>query len=135
MVKRISFLLAILVCVGGCGSSTPVVRGKVTYKNNPVTSGEVRFLSETGLPGRAGLISSAGTYEIRDAPLGDVKVAVISYKSAGAAKATVGEKGKKSGSRPGFESAIPAKYADFAISGLTYTVTSGSQSFDIELKD
>src|SRR6516164_2856495 len=105
MVKTsVSVLVLVSVCISGCGSSTTVVRGKVTYKDKPVTSGEVNFLSATGLPSRSGLIGADGSYEIRDAPLGEVKITVVSYKSAESAKPTVGEKGKKLGGAPALES-------------------------------
>jgi hypothetical protein len=122
-------------CCAGCGPSPPVVKGKVTYKNSPVTSGEVRFVSAASGVSRSGLIAPDGSYEVRDAPLGEVKIAVVSYKSSGAAaKPTIGEK-RIDSSTPGLRPALPTKYASAASSGLVYTVTPGGQSFDIELKD
>jgi hypothetical protein len=139
---RLTFpLLLAFFCTCGCGGSKAVVRGKVTYKNNPLTSGEVRFIGKTGTVPRAALINPEGMYRIDDAPIGEVRVAVVSFKTTGTfAAPIIGGKGKAgtgktsdgAASRP---SAIPEKYKDVKTSGLTYTISSGSQTIDIELKD
>ncbi len=129
-----------LVCsflLSGCGPSEPVVRGRVTYKDQPLTSGEVRFFPSSG-PSRSALINAEGMYEIKNAPEGDVRIAVISQKSAGTPvgpKASVKKPAADAAPLERPKSAIPEKYNDPKTSGLTYTVTQGAQSHDIELKD
>jgi hypothetical protein len=136
------FLLLALFCTCGCGGSKAVVRGKVTYKNNPLTSGEVRFIGKSGTVPRAALINPEGMYRIDDAPIGEVRVAVVSLKTTDTfaapiigGKGVAGKSGKTSDGASSRPSAIPKKYDDVKTSGLTYTVSSGSQTIDIELKD
>src|SRR5262245_25592224 len=110
------FLLGVLlVSVAGCGPSGAIVNGKVTYKGNPLTSGEVRiipFLESSG-PSRSSLISPQGTFEIHDAPIGQVTVTVASYKTRDAPKGPIAAR-KKTGEEVEEVSprttAIPAKY-------------------------
>ena len=78
--RTVFFFLACTICLPGCGDSKPFVRGKVTYKSSPLTSGEVSFIGKSGTP-RSALITSEGTYEINDAPLGEVTVTVVSFKT------------------------------------------------------
>jgi hypothetical protein len=64
----------------GCGTSsaTPValipVKGKVTYKGQPVTKGVVRFDSDYGRPA-SGQIQADGTFELTTLQPGDGVVA------------------------------------------------------------
>jgi hypothetical protein len=140
--KTVFFLiLAVLLCASGCAEQKATVKGTVTYKNSPLTSGEVRFIGKTGTVPRAALIASDGSYQIDDAPLGEVHVAVVSLKGAGSVfPPMMGGKTSDKKSVPGKESkrptsAIPAKYNDPKTSGLVFTITTGSQSIDIPLKD
>jgi len=111
----------------------------VTYKTKPLTSGEVHFIGQSDTKPRSALIGPEGKYEINNAPLGEVRIAVVSIKSAGPpAGPSVGGKGKKAdrdGGPAERQSAIPTKYKDPKTSGLTFTVVPGAQAFDIELKD
>ncbi len=139
-VRRWLFLVGVLmVSLPGCGQSQAVVRGRVTYNSNPLTSGQVHLVGGNG-PARSGFISSEGTYEIRDAPVGEVKAAVVSYKSAGTSKGPTVGKADPDAEQVVNEpapraSAIPTKYNDVKTSGLAYTISLGRQTIDIELKD
>src|SRR5262245_64727640 len=70
-------LLALLGSAPGCGSGNrnAKIGGSVSVNDKPVTSGTVTFLHEDGRSAHA-LISPAGTYEMRDAPVGKVKIVV-----------------------------------------------------------
>src|SRR5438270_9875654 len=68
------FLLAALV---GCGSANTKARvsGKVIYKDAPVTGGTIQLYPASG-PSFSIYIKPDGTFEVEDAPAGDMKVAV-----------------------------------------------------------
>jgi len=127
---------ALLVALAGCGPSQATVRGKVTYQEKPLTSGEVHLVGGSG-PSRSALITPQGTFEIHNAPIGQVAVAVVSFKSPGppkvptATRIVVKEIEEVSPRLP----AIPTKYGDIKTSGLVFTISPGRQSLDIELKD
>lgn len=56
-----------LLSAGGCSSGPAKgdVKGKVTFKGNPVKEGKVTFLNPAGLGDSEADISSDGTYEVR----------------------------------------------------------------------
>lgn len=128
--------LALALC--GCGPSQATVRGKVTYQNKPLSSGEVHLVGEKGMS-RSALIDPVGAFEVKDAPIGQVKVAVVSYKGpAGQLKGPIVGK-KKADEEPEEivprQLAIPEKYKDVKTSELAYTISSGTQTIAIDLKD
>lgn len=127
----------LILALSGCNPSQATVKGKVTYQNKPLHSGEVHFIGEKG-PSRSALIGPLGTFEIKDAPIGEVKVAVVSYKSQGTLKGpSVGK--KKNDEEPdevaARTSAIPTKYNDSKTSELVFTISPGTQTIAIDLKD
>jgi hypothetical protein len=127
-------LLGAIVALGGCGSQA-VVTGKITYKKEPLTTGEVSFIASDG-KSRSGLISPDGTYKIVDAPLGSVVIVVVAKQLAGKVEKGDPLSAKPKGGRAAqMKSAIPEKYNDPKTSGLTYTVTSGRQTRDIDLEE
>jgi hypothetical protein len=133
--RSLASLLSLLTCIvtiSGCGDSKAVVRGKVTYKNSPLTSGEVHFVGKS--TSRSALIMPTGAYEMKDAPLGEVRVAVVSNKNPGKPFGPTLRSPQDSGPVP-VASAIPSKYNDAKTSGLVFTISTGRQSIDIELKD
>jgi hypothetical protein len=147
LVVRVALFLALLAGLG-CGSSTGTVTGKVTFNGQPVTSGSVVF---HGADGRvdSGLLDTQGNYTITRAPVGTVKVAVMAAKSStkvvggGAPPGPPAGKGKLKQGPDSTEKPIPAtvekspipeRYYDPEKSGLVYTVTSGTQVIDIDLK-
>jgi len=141
-------LLVVLPALVGCGKRTGVVTGKVTYQNQPLTSGAVIF---HGTDGRvdSGAIDSEGRYTIPQAPIGPARVTVqvgqsgpvprvsgpgrtAAAKHPGDAKA--GTHPSKAGAPQGKPLVIPPKYQDPTQSGLTWTVTGGNQTYDIKLE-
>jgi hypothetical protein len=143
--------LALLVLVAaGCSQSSGKMSGTVTYKNQPLTTGVVTFITETGAATAS--IDSNGTYTAEEVPPGTAKVSVFVSGGAPKMKGGVGgvkdrmtipkdlppeaqkafENSKKGGSGVN----IPAKYLDPEQSGLTVTVKSGQNPpYNIELKD
>src|SRR5205085_1349801 len=71
----------LLVALGGCGSSTATLTGKVSYQGHPVTSGAVTALCDDGTA-REGVIRPDGTYAIEGIKPGPVKLAVRSPNPA-----------------------------------------------------
>jgi hypothetical protein len=120
----LSVLAALLVA--GCGAPTGEITGVVTYNGEPLPSGVVSFVAEKGRNRdrvKLGGITSEGKYEIQQCLCGEVRIGVqtppaITGRFAGAAIATI---------------EIPPQYADPDTSRLTYTVTPGTQTFDIKL--
>jgi hypothetical protein len=134
-------LLAASLGAAGCGSASGTVKGKVSYNGAPLKGGTVTFFYPDGRGFPIGILAD-GTYTLDRLPLGPVKVCVdtssldpkkhlrYSYAPPPGAKPP-----------PGFSPtsaeayvAIPAKYADPAKTDLTYDVTGGTQTHDIELK-
>ena len=136
-------VLLFLPALSGCSRSTGSVTGKVLYRGEPLTSGAVIF---HGADGRieSGNIDHLGNYVIARAPAGPVKVAVVAGggESASEGGKAGGKFEKPSPKHPGAGSAppapnrkvlIPEKYRNPDQSGLTYTVTPGTQTFNLNL--
>ena len=130
-----SALVAVLFLSGG-GSFTEV-GGTVTFKGKKLTTGSLTFLSADGKKKGVTNIASDGTYKLIEPPLGKVKVAVHvkpppkAAESKDKPKVTIGEVPNEE-LEPVL---IPAIYGDFNKSGLSTELKSGSNTYDIELKD
>ena len=136
-------LCCLLVLIVGCTSKRRAaehadVTGRVLYKTKPVLGGQVMFVTSDGFSS-SGVIDEQGNYKI-SAPVGDVRITVDNRM--------VGEKAlpaaAKGAGRPdaeppnpikGVYRELPSKFYVVETSGLTYTVKSGSQTHDIELKE
>lgn len=143
--------ILMIAALSGCGGGTGEVSGKVTVNGTPVKGGSVIFFCKGGKPGETvhSEIREDGTYRILDCPAGLVVATVRPHAAAagspkpkkdaaeahtksamldqGRAHAAESNKGAKAPS-------IPSRYADPDASDLKYTVTRGTQTFDIELK-
>ncbi|QDV71939.1 hypothetical protein [Botrimarina mediterranea] len=128
-----ALVVASCVVMSGCGSTQELapVRGKVTYKGKPLTTGVVMFQPLSGPPAR-GRIQPDGTFELEmlgegaGAPLGTNRVRVSSREPS-ADTATETALGKL---------LIPKRYTDFATSGLTVEVAADrTEPYLIELED
>jgi hypothetical protein len=147
-------LLSALPFLTGCGSNK--VSGKVTYQGKTVPGGMVVFHGPNNWTGNSA-IEQDGSYTIAKPPAGQVKITVDTSSmrpvqmprnappmpNMSAAKdkmpANLPEAAKNNplynpSLNAGRYLAIPANYADAEKSGLTYEVTSGAQTHDIELK-
>jgi hypothetical protein len=118
------------------------VTGRVLYKNKPLTGGQVQFVAVEGGFGSNGIIDEKGNYKI-NAPVGDVKITVdnrmLSLRIGANHPAAMRGAGRPDAGEPtpvkGTYVQIPFKYYEMDKTDLTYTVTNGPQTYDIELKD
>lgn len=128
-------LLLIPLCAG-CGKTTAHVQGKVTYKGDPVTSGEVQFFTEKGT--LSGPIGGDGSYEIRDCPPGAVRVAIVGQKLKTIPTGGGGPDGvvlTGNPAPPELVPVVPVKYASPESSGVVLTISAGQQTEDIRLNE
>lgn len=123
----------------GCGSNS--VSGKVTYNGKPLVGGTVTFFTADQQV-KSSVIGADGTYAIDKLATGPAKITVsppvppprmptgmrMDPKKMGA---PAGEGPRTTNVKP---VSLPAKYTDPAKTELTYTVTSGKQEHDIDLK-
>jgi hypothetical protein len=140
-----SFVPIAIILALGCGPATGTITGKVFYNSTELKAGYVSFVSEDGAKNTVSPIAADGTYTIEKMPIGPVKISVETESLMKTSKAPRNEP-PPGMVRPGDERQsvldesakraipIPAKFGDPKTSGLSYTVTSGSQSHDIELK-
>jgi hypothetical protein len=118
-VRGLAMLMVLLTV--GCGRPPMAeVSGVVTYNGEPLHVGSIVFMNDSA-PNRyqiaTGTIQGGGRYHLTEVACGDVRISVTTPPPIGPVRGTV----------------IPKHYADLDKSGLTYTVTSGSQTFDIKL--
>lgn len=127
-----------LASAAGCGPSTSTVTGKVTLNGAPVTAGAVTFYGENKFI-QSAVIDANGTYHISNAPVGPVKVAVVSSKPRNTTipggKAAPSHPTGKSGGAPAVAPvAVPDKYKDPNQSGLNFELKAGEQTIDLPLQ-
>jgi hypothetical protein len=128
----LTFLPFALVGCGGAGD----VRGRVTYQDKPVCSGNVVIIGSDSLP-YYGPIQEDGSYIAKGVKVGEAKVAVFSPGPTAPPEGPVGDKIKKNTQNtvdPKKWFALPERYGDPATSGLSLTVHRGENKFDIPLK-
>jgi hypothetical protein len=152
-----SLIVCLLLGTAGCAPSKGEISGKVLYRGKPVPGGTVTFFPAGGKGAFNSSIQQDGSYSLTKVPAGEVTITVETESKKPAPQGT-GTSGPKSKVRiyreemekfreqktPGrtprqFPSKeqyvpIPASYNDPEKSGLTYTVTGGEQTHDIELK-
>jgi len=139
-------VLALLL--SGCGGGGGKVTGVVTLDGQPLPSGTVSFLQSETKQSESAPIGEDGTYSMAKAPVGACKVTVsVPPSMAGPIDPTavpgVPRDKAKDPSLPSMPDMgkqakvvpIPAHYSDPDKSGLTFTVKSGAQTFDIKLKE
>jgi hypothetical protein len=133
-----ALLVLLALALSGCGQRKGKVTGKVSYKGEAVPAGTVAFY------GKGDAVSSApigpdDTYQATVVPLGEVKVTVSTPPPPDPHAA---EKLKKNPLvvqkniviKEEKVVSVPRKYNLPGTSGLSLTVTGGSQPFDIPLK-
>lgn len=128
------FLLLLTSCtflaLAGCGGGGSKVTGKVSYNGKPLNSGTILFQTEEGV--RSATIQSDGTYTIEDVPAGNAKIAVTVAPPP--EKGPDGVSADEAGTSEANPVLVPEKYSRVETSELTYKVTSGEQTHDIDLK-
>ena len=114
--------------LAGCGSEAAKVpvRGKVTFKGQPLTDGSVMFVAQGSGVTATGTIKPDGTYELHSGKPGE-------GITPGAYKVSIAPAfyDPRTGSPPKFAT----KYQDPEMSGLTAEVKDGAGVFDFDLKD
>jgi hypothetical protein len=124
--------MGFLLLAAGCGAGRGELKGKVTYQGKTVTSGSVLVLGQDGVP-RSGLIREDGSYSVPDVRVGAVKIAVTRPEPA-ASSARPGKYGtRKPPPADPHWFPLPARYAEFETSGVTFTVEKGANEFDVVL--
>jgi hypothetical protein len=142
-------LAALSLFTAGCNKFGGDVSGKVTVDGKIVQTGSVIFHCENGMSGTA-IINDDGTYTVVRPPKGMCKVTVQSVPpgtaqpGSGVKVPSVGadndkDKSKQpelptSGSTKIEYIEIPDRYRDPAKTPLTFEVTSGGHTFNIEMK-
>lgn len=135
---------AALFTSAGCGAAKSDVSGTVSYMGKSLAMGQVLIVASDSNP-YYGDITEDGTYRITGVPTGEAKVAVSSANPALVGKGRGGEiaeRLKKVGEKPAAPVvdpkkwfAIPEKYETHTTSGLTMSVTGGTTTHNISLKD
>jgi hypothetical protein len=157
-----SLIVCLLLGTAGCASRGDI-SGKVLYRGKPVPGGNVTFFPAGGKGAFNSPIQQDGSYSLTQVPAGEVTITVETESKKPAEtdlkkpgpQGTSGQKSKASKYREEMEKfrqekkpgrtprqfpskeqyvPIPASYQDPEKSGLTYTVTGGEQTHDIELK-
>jgi hypothetical protein len=149
-------LFGMCCAIVGCGKQTGTVTGKVTYQGKILKGGTVTFQNtESGERSFSSEIQEDGSYTVQDAFTGAYKVCVSTSalrpaSGAFAAPPTKQHPNKASdadipagGSNPRAQQEarnikrykqIPEDYSKPDKTDLSYTVVSGAQTHDIELK-
>lgn len=122
-IARLAPLIVALALVSGCGSDKPVgtVKGRVTFDNQPLAKGQIRFVPADGksAPVEAEVADGAFTVTL---PLGDMRVEVRAPKVVGKIKMY------ESPNSPVVDKVEEAVAARFNVtSTLTLTVRKGEQ--------
>ena len=143
--------LLLLAPLAGC-STDPLNRngtlnGKVTIDGEPVTAGNVLFISENGIWTGSAPLRGDGTYTVKEPPLGKVQVAILTELYRDRPVPTEYPMAKSKENLPGsggmimpdpavqglVYKEIPAKYEKVETSGLTCVVKPGHQQQDFPL--
>jgi hypothetical protein len=136
------------VLAAGCQSKHSTehveVTGRVLYNNEPVTGGQVSFVTVESGFANTGRIDEQGNYTIK-APVGEVMISVdnrmLREQPIGDMPAMRMGAGRPDQPKPdpikGTYVQIPAQYYTPDVSGLKYTVPSGPgpHKYDIVLRD
>jgi len=139
--KALRTLFCLLaIALAGCGASTGSVTGKVTLNGEVVNGGTVTFIGSDQKVVTAP-ISAEGEYTIPKLPPGAAKIGVMPLPTMPKGKgmdmmdpSKMGGGAEKPSEPPPKPRPIPKRYQDPEKSGLTYTVTKGSQEHDIKLE-
>ena len=130
-------LAPLLLMVGGCGKpTTGEVSGKVTFRGESVIAGTVAFISVDGRV--TSVMIEGGSYHAAKVPLGPAQITICVNEAS--SMPIVPLKMIRNGQAPRPQAPrkkpmpIPKRYQDARRSGLTYTVVSGKQSYDISLQ-
>jgi hypothetical protein len=156
---RMAGILAVVVLVigvlfyvgwAGIGSDTAEVSGCVTFEGKPVGFGTITMIAEKG----SGLGTASikdGTYAMPRAPVGPVRISITGSKipfeqrpraeTKGEYMKRRGELADKAAARgepvpddPPDPNDLPGKYSNDQVSGLTFEVRPGKNTYSPDLK-
>lgn len=123
--------MVLLLFVAGCGKRTGDVTGTVSYRGEPLPSGNVTFFDKSNqVVGNSAI--TAGKYRIRNLPAGTVTITVTSAPPPNKVKKGMPPPDKDAAAADG-NATIPSMYGSPEKSGLTYQVKPGPQKHPIEL--
>lgn len=125
-IRRSFFLVAAALCLVGCnGSSLTKVTGKVTYNDEPLTTGTITFAA-ADKPTAYGDIQPDGTYTLKTVKPGDgatpgaYQVTVMALQDIGDAL--------PEDRNPLPPPMVPDKYTNLATTDLTADVVAGKEN-------
>ena len=144
LVSRLS-AAAVLCVLAGCGSSdgrshTAPVKGKVTYKGEPLRTGSIVFVPDAGGKTAAADISAEGeyvlgSYEATDGAIpGKHRVMIIALSAPGGTGLPEDTIKLKGGAQAPVN-LIPERFADDKTSKLIADVKDGENTIDIVLME
>jgi len=141
-----SLFLALVVGCSQKKTAPSTVSGTVKYKGQVVKGGNVSFYPKEGVPTHAP-IRLDGSYLASQIPAGEMTVTVetesvknkmdpSAYGGKDRGKGMMGPtpEGRGTGPKPEYVQ-IPAKYSDHKKTPLKTTLTTGKQTYDIDLTD
>ena len=134
-VPRIAGICVVVLMLSALGYGRGNVSGKVTYQDKPVPFGTVLFEGSDGSIHQSD-IKTDGSYSIQGMAVGEAKVAVNSPNPRSSDLTPVSKTGQKPVLHPDVPGwfPIPEKYSSPDRSELKYTIKSGNNVINIELK-
>jgi hypothetical protein len=135
--------LAAASCLGPKETRLPdsgaTLQGTVTYNGQKLEFAMIQVTTASGFA--SGQIGEDGKYEVKNAPLGDVKIGVNTSAARGQYQSKIMAQNQAAAdpskskriSAPRFVD-VPEKYFDPETSGITTKVEKGVNTFDIPLK-
>ena len=138
---RITLMTFLIGILAGCQAKSPTLEGQVTIDGQTITDGCVVVKGDDGKTA-TGPIGPDGRYAVSNAPRGSVKLAISPSAVATMTTPKGKSKGQAAPRTPDYmpigpstaaSIAIPAKYQTTETSGLTTTLSGGSNRHNLEL--
>lgn len=131
----IAIAAVLLLAAVGCGPAekrvaTAPVKGKISYKGAPVTTGNVMFIPSGGGPPATAEIQADGTYSLKTYEPEDGAVPGDHVVTVTAIQLSTGSP-EDPASDP--KLLVPTKYSSSKTSGLTASVADGENAVDFDL--
>lgn len=136
LVGKAGMTVLFALALSGCGQEGATITGTVRYKGEPVSGGSVAFYGPNDQIA-TGLINPDGTYKAVKVPFGPVRVAVSTPAARSKRMERAVQKLRKGQAAPPAPNmvGVPRKYSDPSKSGLELTVSKGTQTYEIDLKE
>lgn len=127
--------LLLLSVTTGCNQkpATGEMSGKVTFQDMPIAQGTIAFISKNGRVASGNI--ELGAYTASGAEVGpDASVTITSHPPSPMVQPPTGQVDGMPVYPPGKFVRIPERYGDSKVSGLTYDVVEGTQTYDVDLE-